>query len=209
MVAPSVSSGIGGVCRGDFGGYAGSPVIAGYAHHPVVQVEEGLERGVVDRPVVGHAVETPHAKVRGAEAREVRAPVDRAPAHRVVHQRRDRRRRVVDRIVLGEPPHVGLGAPVGVAMQLPVGRASADRRAGRPSRPAPGTRRRRRRARASRRRRRQRRRRRSRARRPDRPRPRSAVSDRVASRTVWERPGRIQTRHRRHSPGVRPQPEPR
>jgi hypothetical protein len=26
MVAPSVSSGTGGVCRGDFGGYAGSPV---------------------------------------------------------------------------------------------------------------------------------------------------------------------------------------
>jgi hypothetical protein len=27
IVAPSVSSGIGRVCRGDFGGYAGSPVI--------------------------------------------------------------------------------------------------------------------------------------------------------------------------------------
>ena len=95
---------------------------AGHAHHPVVQIEVGLERRIVDRPVVGHAVETPHAEVRGAEARKVRAPVDRAAAHRVVHQRRDRRPRVVDRIVLGEPSHVGLGIPVGVAMQLPVSR---------------------------------------------------------------------------------------
>ena len=140
----------------------------GHAHHAVVEVEEGLERGVVDGPVVGHAVEAPHAKVRGAEAREVGAPVDRAPAHGAVHQRRDRRPRVVDRIVLGQPPHVRLGAPVGVAVELPVGLPVRIGAAGRPSRPARGTPRRCRRARASRRRRRRPRRRRSRARRPAR-----------------------------------------
>src|SRR5207245_3587043 len=42
-------------------------------------------------------------------------------APRVVHQRRDHRGLVVDRIVLGQPPHVGLGAPVRVPVKLPVG----------------------------------------------------------------------------------------
>ena len=120
MVTPSVSSGdrrrlAGGLRR--IGRIARDP---GHAHHAVVEIEEGLERRVVDGPVIRHAVEAPHAKVGGAQAWEMRAPVDRAPAHGVVHQRRDRRGRVVDRVILGEPAHVGLGAPVGVPTQLPV-----------------------------------------------------------------------------------------
>jgi hypothetical protein len=93
----------------------------GHPHHAIVQVEVRLERRVVDRPVVGHAIEASHAKIRRSEAREVRAPVDRAPAHRVVHQRRDRGTLVVDRIVLGETAHVWLGAPVRLSVELPVG----------------------------------------------------------------------------------------
>src|SRR5205823_13061165 len=68
----------------------------------IVQVEVRLEHRVVDRPIVGHAVEALHPKVRGPEPREVRAPVDRAPADRVVHERRDHGGLVVDRIVLRE-----------------------------------------------------------------------------------------------------------
>jgi len=50
------------------GGIAGQ---AGHAHHPVVLGVERLQRRVVDRPVIGDAVQRAHAEVRWMEAREV------------------------------------------------------------------------------------------------------------------------------------------
>ena len=79
----------------------------GHAHLAVVQVIVRLQVFVADWPIVRHAVERFHSKVRRMHAREVPRPVDRASSHRVEHQ--DVRRIGAGRydgIVLGEPPHV-------------------------------------------------------------------------------------------------------
>ena len=43
------------------------------AHHAVIQVVERLQRRVVDRPVVGDAIERSHPEVGGVEARRMGA----------------------------------------------------------------------------------------------------------------------------------------
>ena len=78
------------------GGIAGQ---AGHAHHPVVLGVERLQGRVVDRPVIGDAVQRAHAKVRRMEAREVTRVQHRAAADAVEVGDLDRRVVVVDRIV--------------------------------------------------------------------------------------------------------------
>ena len=92
----------------------------GDAADSVVLVEVWLQVRIGHREIVGHAVQRLHPEVRRAEPREVGAPVDGAPAHGIVHQRRDGRVVVVDRVILREAPHVGVGAHVRETGQLPV-----------------------------------------------------------------------------------------
>src|SRR5262245_35279591 len=85
MVSPSLPSGIGGVGRGDLGGYDGSPL------RPATPIIWSFrsKNGSISSYVSGQssaAVERLHAEVRRLEAREVRAPVDGAAAHGVVHE---------------------------------------------------------------------------------------------------------------------------
>ena len=100
--------------------HAGIAGQAGDAHHAVVLVVEGLERPVVDRPVVGHAVERLHAEVRRMHARAVRRVDHRAAADAVEVGDLHRRVVVVDRIVGVAPAPVGADVEIGVAPRLPV-----------------------------------------------------------------------------------------
>ena len=91
-----------------------------HADHPVVQVEVRLKVVVGERPVVGDPVQRPDAEVRGVHAREVAAPVNRAAADGVVHQRRDGGVVVIDRVVLRLCPDVWVGAEVCQPVGLPI-----------------------------------------------------------------------------------------
>ena len=83
-----------------------------------VEVRQQLE--VVDRPVVGDPVERADAEV-GREGPRPRAREDdRGAADRVVHERRDRRVVLDDRVVLREAADVRAGRPVLAGLQLPV-----------------------------------------------------------------------------------------
>ena len=72
---------------------------AGDAHHPVVLRVVRFERRVVDRPVLGDAVQRLDAEVRGMQAREMRRVQDGAAAHAVEVGDLDRRVVLVDRVV--------------------------------------------------------------------------------------------------------------
>ena len=78
------------------------------AHHAVVLGEERLQRLVVDRPVVGDAVERPHLEVGRMQARKMRRVHDGAAADAVEVHHLDRRIVVVDRIV-GRSARAGWG----------------------------------------------------------------------------------------------------
>ena len=93
---------------------------AGDAHDAVVGVEVRLEVVVCQRPVVGDAVEGLGTEVGRVKAREVGAPVDRAAADGIVHQGRDCGVGIVDGIVFGKSPDVGIGVEVRLAVGLPV-----------------------------------------------------------------------------------------
>jgi hypothetical protein len=90
------------------------------AHDAVVLVVEGFERRIVEGPIIGHAVQAAYAEVRGAEAREMRAPFDRAAADAVEHERLDRRVRIRDRVIGRRAPRIGIGALVREAVELPI-----------------------------------------------------------------------------------------
>ena len=90
------------------------------AHHAVVFVVEAFQRPVVDRPVVGHAVERLHLEVRRMHARPVRRVDHRAAADAVEVGDLHRRVVVVDRIVGVAPAAVGADVEIGVAAGLPV-----------------------------------------------------------------------------------------
>ena len=81
---------------------------AGDAHHAVVLGKERLQRRVIDRPVVGDAVQRPHAEIRRVHPREMRREHDRAAADGVEVGDLHRRVVVVDRIV-GFPRRGGSG----------------------------------------------------------------------------------------------------
>ncbi len=89
-------------------------------HHPVVQRVVRLEGRIVDRPVLGHAVERANPEVRRVHAREVSRIEDRAPAHTVEVRDLDRRGVFVDRIVGRVTAHVGADAGVGELARFPV-----------------------------------------------------------------------------------------
>ena len=72
---------------------------AGHAHHAVVLGEERLQRRVVDRPVVGDAVQRLHPEIRRMHARKMRGVEDRAAADAVEVGDLHRRIVVVDRII--------------------------------------------------------------------------------------------------------------
>ena len=72
---------------------------AGHAHHAIVLIVERLQRRVVDRPVVGHAVQRAHAKIRWMEAGEMAGVQNGAAADSVEIGYLDRRVVPVDRIV--------------------------------------------------------------------------------------------------------------
>ena len=80
------------------------------AHHAVVLGEVRRQRGVVERPVVGDAIERAHAKIGGVKAREVRGVQNGAAADGVELRHLDRRVGVVDRIVVGRARRLGLKA---------------------------------------------------------------------------------------------------
>ena len=100
--------------------HAGIAGEAGHAHHAVVLVVEALERPVVDRPVVGHAVERLHLEVRRVHARPVRRVDHRAAADAVEVGDLHQRVVVVDRIVGVAPAAVRADVEIGVAPGLPV-----------------------------------------------------------------------------------------
>ena len=93
---------------------------AGDAHHAVVLGEIRLERPVVDRPVVRHAVQRPHAEVGRVHAREMRREEDRAAADAVEVGDLHQRVVVVDGIVGVPRAAVGADVEIGVAARFPV-----------------------------------------------------------------------------------------
>ncbi len=101
----------------------------GDAGHAVVLGEIRLQGPIVDRPVVGHAVERAHAEVGGMQARIVRREHDRATADAVEVRDLHRRVVVVDRIVGGAAAAVRAHVEVAVAARLPI--AAVARKIGR------------------------------------------------------------------------------
>jgi hypothetical protein len=101
---------------------------AGDPHHPVVLLEERDQGVVIDRPVVGHAVEGLHAEVRRMQAREMRRVHHGAAAHRVEVHDLDRRVVVVDRVVFGPGADVGTGRIVAKGARLPIAARAGVRR---------------------------------------------------------------------------------
>ncbi|MHC2715412.1 hypothetical protein ACVIWV_005133 [Bradyrhizobium diazoefficiens] len=93
---------------------------AGCAHHPVVLLEERGQRVVVDRPVVGDAVERFHLEIGRMQPRPVRGVHHRRAADRIVVDDLDRRIVVVDRIVLGPAADVRARRPLAVELGFPV-----------------------------------------------------------------------------------------
>ena len=93
---------------------------AGDAELAVGPVEVRQQLEVVDRPVVGDAVERADAEVGRQRARPGAGEDDRRAADRVVHERRDRRVVLDDRVVLREAADVRAGRPVLAGLQLPV-----------------------------------------------------------------------------------------
>ena len=92
----------------------------GHAEVAVGPVEVRQQLEVVDRPVVGDAVERAHAEVRRKRARPGAGEDDRRAADRVVHERRDRGVVLDDRVVLRESADVRARRPVLAGLQLPV-----------------------------------------------------------------------------------------
>ena len=94
------------------------------ARDAVVGRVVGLQRRVIHRPVVAHAVQRTGAEIRRMHARPVRREVDGRAAHGIEVDRGDRRVLRIDRVVLRQPPHVGVAAELGIAAQLVVGIAA-------------------------------------------------------------------------------------
>ena len=99
------------------GGIAGQ---AGDADIAVVFGEIGVEPGIVDRPVVGDAVEGPDAEVGGVETGEMRGIENRAAADGVEVGDRYGRVVVVDRIVRGAVAEVGTDRVIASLQHFPV-----------------------------------------------------------------------------------------
>ena len=118
---PSGPSGTGGSGGPSPGGNAVSPARPGDAEVALDAHVVGLEVLVGQRPVVGDAVERPHAEVRRHVALPLRRVDDRAAADAVPHQRRDVGLGVVDRVVARRLARVRVPAPVAARGQREVG----------------------------------------------------------------------------------------
>ena len=104
------------------GGIAGE---AGDARHAIVLGEERLQRRIIDRPVIGHAVQRADAEVGRVQARIMRRVHHGRAADGVEVHHLDRRVVVVDRIVAGPLPDIRAGGVVAEHARLvvpPVGR---------------------------------------------------------------------------------------
>ena len=99
------------------GGIAGE---TGDAHHAIVLGEERLQRRIVDRPVVGDAVERADLEIRGVQAREMRRVHDGAAADAVEVHDLDRRIGVVDRIVGRPRAAIGTDGEIAEQARLPI-----------------------------------------------------------------------------------------
>jgi hypothetical protein len=99
------------------GGIAGE---AGHAHHAVVLGEVGLERPVVDGPVVGHAVQRPRAKIARVHAREMRGVDHRAAANAIEVGDLHWRIVVVDGIIRVPSAPVGTDVEIAEAARFPI-----------------------------------------------------------------------------------------
>ena len=89
-------------------------------HDSVVGVVVRLQFLVGQWPVIGHSVQGLDAKVRWVKPWEMGTPVNGAATNRVVHQWRYCRLQVVHRIILRQPPDVGVWIEVGLAVDLVV-----------------------------------------------------------------------------------------
>ncbi len=90
------------------------------AGHAVVFREERFEGRVVDRPVIGHAVERSYPEIRRMQPGIVPGIHDGAAADAVEIHHLDRRVVVVDRIVRRPRPAVRAGGEIVVQPRLPV-----------------------------------------------------------------------------------------
>ena len=100
--------------------HAGIALEAGHPHHAVILLVEALQRPVVDRPVIGHAVERLHLEIRRVHARPVGRVDDRAAADAVEVGDLHRRVVVVHRVIGVAPAPVRADVEIGVAAGLPV-----------------------------------------------------------------------------------------
>ncbi len=100
--------------------YAGIAGQTGDAHHAVVLGEERLQGPVIDRPVVGDAVQRAHTEVRRMHPREMRSVQDGAAADAVEIGHLHQRVVVVDRVVGVAPASVWTEIEIAVAPSLPV-----------------------------------------------------------------------------------------
>ncbi len=93
---------------------------ARHAHHAVVLGEIGLERPVVDGPVVRHAVQRPHPEVRRVHAWKMRRVDHRAAADAVEVGDLHRRIVVIDGIVRVPRAPVGADVEIAEAARFPI-----------------------------------------------------------------------------------------
>ena len=92
----------------------------GHAHHAVVLREERLQRGVIDRPVVGDAVERANPEIGRMHAGKMRGEHDRPAADPVEVGDLHRRVVVVDRIIRRPRAPVRTDVEIAVAPRFPV-----------------------------------------------------------------------------------------
>ncbi len=90
------------------------------AHHAVIQVVERCQRRVVDRPVIGHAIQRSHPEVGGVESWRVGTIQHGAAAHRVEVCDLNRRVVLVDRVVSQAPAAVGVDGEAPTVARLGV-----------------------------------------------------------------------------------------
>ena len=93
---------------------------AGDAELPVRPIEVLQQLEIVDRPVVGDAVERADAEVGREGPRPGAGKDDGRATDGVVHERRDGGVVLDDRVVLGEAADVRAGRPILARLQLPV-----------------------------------------------------------------------------------------
>ncbi len=93
---------------------------AGNAHHAVVLGEVGLQRPIIDRPVIGDAIERFDAEVGGVHAREMGGVEHRAAANAIEVCDLHRRVVVVDGIVGIARAAIGTDVEIGEAAGFPV-----------------------------------------------------------------------------------------